>query len=101
MATAVLIGCTSCTTAVVTQMAVNSPTVLKQLQLVSAGHTGCLPDDNQISIVFATADGSGLWKATCNGQTYVCSAVSAAERFSTYSCAREAGQASPPPSDGR
>jgi len=101
IAAAVSIGCVGCTTAAVTQMAVNSPTVLKQLQLVSAGHTGCLPDDNRISIVFASADGSGLWKATCNGQTYICSAVGTAERYSTYSCAREVAQASPPTSDGR
>jgi hypothetical protein len=69
-----------------TAVASNSPIVIEGLKVVSAGHTGCLPDDNQISIISAKADGSGLWTATCKGKTYLCSSVATAG-VSSYSCA--------------
>jgi hypothetical protein len=37
------------------------------LKLVSAGHTGCLPDENELSNLKANPDGSGTWNATCHG----------------------------------
>ena len=49
--------------------------VKDRLQLVCAGHTGCLPEDNVISNVKANADGSGTWNAMCKGKMYLCSAV--------------------------
>jgi hypothetical protein len=39
----------------------NSPMVARQLKIVSAGHTGCLPDENELSNINASADGSGTW----------------------------------------
>jgi hypothetical protein len=74
----------------VTAAAASSPAVLEKLQVVSSGHTGCLPEDNQISIVWAKADGSGLWKATCKGKTYLCSAVASTGGSEAFSCAPEA-----------
>jgi hypothetical protein len=68
----------------------NSPAVVEQLQVVSAGHTGCMPEDNQISVVWAKPNGSALWKAGCKGKTYLCSTMTAAGGSATYSCALEA-----------
>jgi hypothetical protein len=80
-------GCA--TRADLTAMASNSPIVVEDLKVVSAEHTGCLPDDNQISIISAKADGSGLWTAACKGKTYLCSTVATAG-VSAYSCAPQA-----------
>lgn len=65
----------------------NSPIVVKKLKLVSAGHTGCLPDENEISNVDASPDGSGTWNATCKGKVYLCSAVASLGDSESYSCA--------------
>lgn len=65
----------------------NSPAVAKQLKMVSAGHTGCLPDENEISNVNYGLDGSGTWNATCKGKVYLCSAVASAGNSESYSCA--------------
>ena len=76
-------GCTSGISLVV-----NSSAMTKHLQMVSAGHTGCLPEDNQLSNITASPDGSGLWNATCRGKIYLCSAVgSAGSNAESYSCA--------------
>jgi hypothetical protein len=75
-----------------TQMAEleKSPAVISKLQVVSSGHTGCMPEDNQISVIWAKPDGSGLWKAGCKGKTYLCSTITSAGGSATYSCALEA-----------
>jgi hypothetical protein len=66
----------------------NSPMVARQLKIVSAGHTGCLPDENELSNINASADGSGTWNATCKGKVYLCSSVgSAGSNSESYSCA--------------
>jgi hypothetical protein len=71
-------GITGCTS-------LNTPSAQDQLRWISAGHTGCLPDDNVISN--SVTDGSrGSWNATCKGKTYLCSAVSAGSS-SAFSCA--------------
>jgi hypothetical protein len=77
----VFFGMTSCVS-----MA-NSPTVVHQLKIVSAGHTGCLPDENEISNVNASPDGSGTWNATCKDKIYLCSAVASVGNSESYSCA--------------
>jgi hypothetical protein len=64
----------------------NSPGMVEALKVVSAGHTGCLPEDNQVSIISAKPDGSELWTATCKGKTYLCS-TAAINGGSAYSCA--------------
>lgn len=66
-------------------LSVNSPIVQEHLKTVSAGHTGCLPQDNVISNVNAKLDGSGTWNATCKGRTYLCSASGGDTE--AYSCA--------------
>jgi hypothetical protein len=68
-------------------IAANSPIVTSRLQMVSAGHTGCLPGENAISNVAANPDGSGTWNATCLGKIYLCSAVAAVNQSESYSCA--------------
>ena len=81
---AVASGCVSVTA--------NSPIVTARLQLVSAGHTGCLPGDNVIANVNANADGSGTWNATCQGSVYLCSAVASVNQSESFSCAPVAKQ---------
>lgn len=81
-----VLGVTGCT-AIATSIS-NSPAGIRHLQLVSAGHTGCLPDDNQLSNISASTDGSATWNATCKGKVYLCSAVgSAGSNAESYSCA--------------
>jgi hypothetical protein len=65
----------------------NSPMVVKKLKIVSAGHTGCLPDENEISNVNSSPDGSGTWNATCKGKVYLCSAVASVGNSESFSCA--------------
>lgn len=80
------LGVTGCT-AIVSSIA-TSPQGMRHAQFVSAGHTGCLPDDNQISNMNASPDGSATWNATCKGKVYLCSAVaSAGSNAESYSCA--------------
>ena len=64
-----------------------------QLKTISAGHTGCTPD--QITIT-KTQEGihlgnTTMWNATCNGKVYVCSGLNGtASAPGNYSCAPEA-----------
>ena len=60
---------------------------VKRLKLGSAGHTGCLPDDNAISNAALNPDGSGTWNATCKGKIYLCSAVALRGDSMSISCA--------------
>jgi hypothetical protein len=79
---AIVLGLSGCTAIA------NSPLVAAQLKIVSAGHTGCLPDDNELSNISMSANGSGLWNATCKGKVYLCSAVGSAGSYSeSYACA--------------
>lgn len=68
-------------------ISVNSPGLQEHLKTVSAGHTGCAPEDNVISNINAKRDGSGTWNATCRGKTYLCSAVATVGHSEAYSCA--------------
>jgi hypothetical protein len=67
--------------------------VIGFLQVVSAGHTGCLPQDNVITNVNINHAGSGTWIATCLGANYVCSEVNALGNSGSFSCAPAAKQA--------
>jgi hypothetical protein len=73
-------------------IAANSPIITSRLQMVSAGHTGCLPGDNAISNVTANPDGSGIWNATCQGRIYLCTAVGSTNQSESFSCAPVAKQ---------
>ena len=68
-------------------LSAKSRIVVERLQMVSAGHTGCLPGANDISNVKMNLDGSGLWNATCSGRTYLCSAVGSTRGSESFSCA--------------
>ena len=63
------------------------PAIEAELQLASAGHTGCLPGDNEISNSNVSLGGTGTWNATCKGRIFLCSAVSAGIQAYEYSCA--------------
>jgi hypothetical protein len=80
LAAGTLLTATACVTP-------NSPMMTNALQMVSAGHTGCLPEENQISNVKMALDGSGTWNATCKGRAYLCSAFLGASKSESYSCA--------------
>lgn len=64
----------------------NSPVVVNKLKTISAGHTGCIPEENEISNVNSSPDGSGTWNATCKGEVYLCSAVASVGNSESYSC---------------
>jgi hypothetical protein len=66
---------------------VKLPAIKSQLQLASAGHTGCLPSDNDISNANVDMSGVGTWNATCKGRVYLCAAVSSGNQAFEYSCA--------------
>jgi hypothetical protein len=53
---------------------------------VSAGYTGCLPDENQITNVNPDL-GVTTWNATCKGKTYLCSSVGNSPGSTTEHCA--------------
>ena len=57
--------------------------VTTRMQFVSAGYTGCLPQENDISNTTTNLNGSIIWNATCKGKTYLCSTVNS----ESYSCA--------------
>jgi hypothetical protein len=63
----------------------NSPMVINQLKVRSAGFTGCAVDANVITNVAGNADGSGTWNASCKNKMYLCSQGSSVAP--TYSCA--------------
>ena len=65
----------------------NSPVVIDQLKIRSAGFTGCATERNEISNVNPRPDGSGTWNATCKGKIYLCSQGSLAGHAGPYSCA--------------
>jgi hypothetical protein len=65
----------------------NSPVVINQLKIRSAGYTGCTTEENEISNVNPRPDGSGTWNATCKGKVFLCSQGSSEGHASLYSCA--------------
>lgn len=66
--------------------AMDSPAIVKPAQMISAGHTGCLPEENVISNAKLSTNGSGTWNATCRGKTYLCSTY-VSGNTDIYSCA--------------
>ena len=81
---AALAGITSC---VSLSAPANLSAIKNNLQLASAGHTGCLPSENEISNSSVQLSGIGTWNATCKGRVYLCSAVPTGNRAFEYSCA--------------
>jgi hypothetical protein len=58
-----------------------------QLKIISAGHTGCTPEQLSISNFRANIFGGGLvWNATCHDRVYLCSGL-AGKSSGDYSCA--------------
>ena len=71
LAAAVLVAATGCTP------------FSEQAKVISAGHTGCTPEQLTISNLSNTWPGNVMWNATCNGKVYLCSGVTGKD----YSCA--------------
>ncbi len=67
------------------------------LQMVSAGHTGCVPAANHIAQMDMQLNGNGTWQATCAGRTYLCSAFKGVNPSVSYSCALAVAPADPGP----
>jgi len=65
----------------------NSPVIQDKLKMVSAGYTGCMPEENVLTNVAPKPDGSGTWNATCKGKTYLCSTISTTSSSQSYHCA--------------
>jgi hypothetical protein len=65
----------------------NSPVVINQLQIRSAGYSGCTTEENEISNASPRPDGSGTWNTTCKGKVYFCSQGSSEGHASSYGCA--------------
>jgi hypothetical protein len=42
-------------------------------QILTAGHTGCVPEENQLSNLDVRPNGDGTWNAECKNKTYLCS----------------------------
>jgi hypothetical protein len=63
--------------------------IMDQLKAVSAGHTGCTPDQITISNHqhVGTYGTNETWNATCNGKVYLCSGVPTGKSDEEYSCA--------------
>ncbi|WP_308368348.1 MULTISPECIES: hypothetical protein [unclassified Microbulbifer] len=76
-----IFGCSA-----VKEKIVNSQMMTEHLQTISAGHTGCMPHDNEISIVSIANNGSGVWTAVCRGKQYLCSSAGGTKGQS-FSCA--------------
>lgn len=51
----------------------NNPGTRSHYQMLTAGHTGCVPDENQLSNLNIQGSGDGTWNAVCQGKTYLCS----------------------------
>jgi hypothetical protein len=65
-------------------------TIENNLKTISAGHTGCTPEQLTISNHqhIGTFGSDETWNATCNGKVYLCSGVGAGpSSVGTYSCA--------------
>ena len=72
-------------TIILALLAVTACVSTGQLKLISAGHTGCTPE--QLTISNVQGLGATMWNATCNGKTYLCSGVSTGKSSADYSCA--------------
>jgi hypothetical protein len=66
-------------------VSISSPAVQDDLKLVSAGYTGCLPQENTITNS-AQQTGGLMWNATCKGRSYLCTQVGIGNA-ATNSCA--------------
>jgi hypothetical protein len=79
VACALLTGCV--------QLGVGAPNIQDKLKMVSAGYTGCIPEENALTNIEPNLDGSGTWNATCKGKTYLCSTIRTTGESQSYHCA--------------
>jgi hypothetical protein len=62
-----------------------NPGTQSHYQTLTAGHTGCVPAENQLSNLSIRGDGEGTWNAQCKNQAYLCSVTGQKEEI--VSCA--------------
>lgn len=63
----------------------DNPGTQTHYQILTSGHTGCEPKDNQLSNLRIQGDGDGTWNATCKGTAYLCSVTG--QKTESVSCA--------------
>jgi putative lipase involved disintegration of autophagic bodies len=66
-------------------VSLSNPGTQSHYQILTAGHTGCVPQDNVLSNLNIQHNGDGTWNAACQGKRYLCS-VTGQER-EVVSCA--------------
>jgi hypothetical protein len=66
-------------------VSLNNSGTQSHYQILTAGHTGCVPEENQLSNLVIRGNGDGTWNAVCNGKTYLCSVTG--QEHETASCA--------------
>ena len=72
---------------------VMTPRNLNILKSVSAEHTGCPPELNEISNVTIDIAGDGTWTARCADKVFVCTAYSGQVVYSCVPAAHADGTA--------
>ncbi len=70
-----------------TPMLLESPMLQNKLKLISAGYTGCVPEQNTLTNISANYGGDGQWNTTCKGQTWLCTSVGQTNGGAQYQCA--------------
>ena len=68
-----------------TPITLSNPGSQTHYQILTAGHTGCEPEDNQLSNLHIQGTGDGTWNATCKGMAYLCSITG--QKVEVVSCA--------------
>jgi len=71
-----------------TQVAKSSESAASKLKHISSGKVGCLPEDITLEVISAGWNNTALWKASCRGETYICSYDMAGEAV-IFNCAQE------------
>jgi hypothetical protein len=63
----------------------NDPGSRNHYQILTAGHTGCQPNENLLTNLSIQPDGDGTWNATCKTKVYLCSVTG--QKSEIVSCA--------------
>ena len=67
----------------------NTASNIQKMKNMSAGGTGCLPEDIDVQVVDAHWNNTGVWKARCKEKTYICSFTGIFDLGITSNCAPE------------
>jgi hypothetical protein len=82
-----MVACCVLSTTGCGSFSLDSPSSKEKLKMISAGHTGCMPADNEITNVNQiNFTGDSTWNATCKSRTYLCTSTGTVHG-ETFSCA--------------